>query len=40
MKILWIIIDSTKLTQMLVFKGKPDGKVERRLCKNWLVKDL
>ena len=37
--ILWIIADGTKLPQMLVFKGQPDGRVERRLNKNWFVKD-
>ena len=24
---------------MLVFKGQPDGRVERRLNKNWFVKE-
>ena len=37
--ILWIIADGTKLPPMLVFKGQPDGRVERRLNKNWFVKD-
>ena len=27
--ILWIVVDSTKLLPMFVFKGQPDGKVER-----------
>ena len=39
--ILWIVTDCTKLPQMLVFKGQPDGRVERRrLYKIWLVKDI
>ena len=37
--ILWIIADGTKLPPMLAFKGQPDGRVERRLNKNWFVKD-
>ena len=35
----WILVDETKLPPMLVFKGHPDGRVERRLHKNWLIKD-
>ena len=38
--ILWIGTDGTKLPPMLVFKGQMDGRVERRLHKNWLIKDL
>ena len=37
--ILWIIADCTKLPQMLVFKGQANGREERRLHKNSLVKD-
>ena len=37
--ILWIVADGTKLPPMLVFKGKQDGRVEKRLHKNSLVKE-
>ena len=37
--ILWIVADGTKLPTMLMFKGQPDGRVERKLHKNSLVKD-
>ena len=38
-EILWIIADGTKISPMLLFKGKPEGRVERRPHKNSLVKD-
>ena len=37
--ILWNVADGTKISPMLVFEGQPDGRVERRLHKNFLVKD-
>ena len=37
--ILWTVADGTKLSPVLVFKGKPDDRVRRRLHKNSLVKD-
>ena len=36
---LWIEADSTKLSQILVFKDQLNDRVERRLDKNSLVKD-
>ena len=36
--ILWIEDDGTKLSSMLVFKGQPDDRVERRLHKKILCK--
>ena len=36
---LCIASNSTKLYPMFVFKGKPDGRVDRRLHRNSLVKD-
>ena len=37
--ILRIVADINELSSMLVLKGRPDGKVERILHKNSLVKD-
>ena len=36
--ILWIVADGTKLPPVLVFKGKPFGRVEKRIQKHPLVK--
>ena len=37
--ILWIVGNGSKLPTILVFKSQPDGRVQRRLNKNSLVKD-
>ena len=37
---LWIVTDVNKLPSMLVFKGEPDSRVERRLHRNSFVKSI
>ena len=37
--ILWIVADDAKILPMLVYKGQPNGRVERGLHKNLLVND-